>query len=200
MNFYKLQIDRKRMFIEGGSENEWEAIVCSKDSGHQRAGRRLTELRLDVVSWRIIDFSRTMLSDVVITDHTLNILKGAGLTGFCVKPTQIATTPVGVDKSAIPKLWEFIVTGKGGPAHHSSGITCLLECEVCGLVQYSAFKNGISVDESTYDGSDFFTVLEYPKHILLNERAKKVLEANRLTNVSFVESSKLQWPKGVVRP
>jgi hypothetical protein len=100
----------------------------------------------------------------------------------------------------MPKLWEFVVTGKGGLAHRASGIVELQRCEVCGLVRYSAFERGILVDESTYDGSDFFTVSEYPKYVLVSGRAKAIVEEARLTNVKFIESSNLEWPKGISKP
>lgn len=200
MAFYKLQIGRSRKFVEGGSENDWEPITCAKQPDHQRAGCRLTDLFLDVISWNVVDFSRTMLSEVVVTDHALEVLRAADLTGFAVKPTRIATLPSATSHSAFPRLWELVVTGDGGPAHKDSGIVRLRTCDGCGLVQYSAFENGIVVDASTYDGSDFFTVKEYPKYILVSEHAKTVLEKNRLTNVGFVESSTLKWPQGVSRP
>lgn len=200
MGFYELQVGRDRTFVEGASTNDWESITCEKDPGHQRAGRRLTELFLDILSRNVVDFSRTMLSDVVITDHALDALRGARLTGFEVRPAMIERVPAGVKRSDLPRLWEFIVTGKGGPAHKASGIVELLKCDACGLVRYSAFEHGILVDESTYDGSDFFTVTEYPKYVLVNPRARLAIEQARLTNVEFVESSQLQWPKGVVKP
>jgi hypothetical protein len=200
MTFYKLEIGRGRKFIEGSSDNDWEPIVCSKDPGHQRTGRRVTDLFLDVLSWNVVDFSRTMLSDVVITDHALEVLRGASLTGFAIKPTRVSSFPVGIKGSEIPQLWEFVPTGTAGAAHRDSGIVELHKCEGCGLVRYSSFKNGIIVNEETYDGSDFFTVIEYPKYILASPRAKLVIERNRLSNVGFVQSSNLQWPKGVTEP
>ena len=200
MSFVKLEIGRGRRFIEGASDNDWESIVCAKDPGHQRAGRRLTDLFLDILSWNVVDFSRTMLSDIVITDHAFQVISEAGLTGFEVRPTRVKSLPTGVRAANVPKLWEFVVTGKGGPAHTESGIVELQRCEVCGLVRYSAFEHGILVDESTYDGSDFFTISEYPKYVLATHRAKAVIEEARLTNVDFIESSKLEWPKGVAKP
>lgn len=200
MNFYELQVGRERKSIEGASVNDWESITCDKDPGHQRAGRRLTELFVDILSWNVTDFSRTMLSDIVITDHALGVLRGAGLTGFGVRPAKIEGLPSGVRRPALPRLWEFLVTGKGGPAHKASGIAELLKCEGCGLVRFSAFEHGILVDECTYDGSDFFTVTEYPKYVLVSPRAKAAIEQARLTNVKFVESSQLEWPEGVVKP
>lgn len=197
---YELQIDRPPHFIEVASQNDWESVVCPKYPGHRRAGRRVTELFLDVVSGNVVDFSRTMLSDIVITDHALQVLRKAGLTGFQVEPTRIEQLPSGISQSDLPSLWEFVVTGKGGPAHASSGIVELWRCDACGLVRHSAFEHGILVDESTYDRSDFFTVSEYPKYVLASERAKAVVENARLTNVRFFESSKLEWPTGVVKP
>lgn len=157
-------------------------------------------LSLDICSWNVVDFSRTMLSDVVVTDHVFEVLRQAGLTGFQVRPTRVEEVPDKVKRSDFPKLWEFVVTGKGGPADKAAGIVELSRCQACGLVRYSAFERGIVVDENTYDGSDFFTVSEYPKYVLVSHRAKEVIAKSQLTNVAFVESTKLEWPKGVVRP
>lgn len=200
MTFYELEVGRARKFIEGSSRNDWESLICPRDPGHQRVGRRLTPLFLDVLSWNVVDFSRTMLSDIIVADHALQVIREAGLTGFEVQLAIVEGVPAGVTPSDLPKLWELVVTGSGGAAHESSGIVELFRCASCGLVRYSAFEHGITVDESKYDGSDFFTVSEYPKYVLVSERAKAVIEQARLTNVTFVESSKLQWPQGVAKP
>lgn len=50
MDFYELQVGRDRQFVEGASANDWESITCERDPGHERAGRRLTALLLDVLS------------------------------------------------------------------------------------------------------------------------------------------------------
>jgi hypothetical protein len=75
-----------------------------------------------------------------------------------------------------------------------------VKCDECGLIENSAFKNGILVNPATYDGSDYITVTEYPKYVLASDRAKSVIQNSRLTNVSFVDSAQLTWPKGVVQP
>ena len=56
------------------------------------------------------------------------------------------------------------------------------------------------VNEATYDASDFFVAQEYPKYILVTERASSVIEDQRMTNVGFIESTEIRWPEGVVRP
>lgn len=198
MAFYKLEIGRERKFVEGNEANDWESIVCSKNPGHQRAGKRVTDLYVDVLSWNVVDFSRTMLSDIVITDHAREILQNAKLTGFIVKPAEIRIRER--RDRAFPKLWEFVAVGRGGPAHSESGIVKLRECVECGFVEYSAFKSGIVIDMHTYDGSDFFTVTEYPKYVITSERAKTVIESHRLTNVTFIDAARLKWPAGLVEP
>jgi hypothetical protein len=186
--------------VEGSDANRWESIVCAKHKGHQRAGQRLTELSLDVLSWNVLDFSRTMLADIIVSQHALDVLRNANLSGFGVKPVRLSSSPAGVDSSKLPRLWELVISGKGGHAHNDSGIVVLRECASCGLTAYSAFTNGIVVDLSNYDGSDFFAVVEYPRYVLVSERAKTVIENSRLTNVRFVDSTALEWPKGVRRP
>lgn len=141
-----------------------------------------------------------MLSDIVISDHARQVLQSASLTGYDLHPAEVLTTPESIDRAALPKLWELLVVGRGGPAHKDSGIAKLRECGECGLVEYSAFRNGIVVDPSTYDGSDFFTVVEYPKYVLVSERARAVIEGKRLTNATFIDSTKLEWPHGVIEP
>ncbi len=196
--FYKLIIPQK--FVELSEGNDWEGIVCPKDSGHQRAGRRTTELHIHCVSTRVADFSSTILSDIVVTNHALAVLTQAGLTGFEVKNPVICSKPRIKNQCEIPKLWEFLVTGKAGNAHPDSGIVVKWKCDACGLIRYSAFEHGLIVNETNYDGSDFFTVTEYPKYMLISERAKTIIAENGLTNAQFVESSKLQWPEGVIKP
>lgn len=198
--FYKLEVSRERTFVDGSEANDWESIVCSRNPGHQRPGRRVTSLFIDVLSWNVVDFSRTMLSDIVISDHARQVLQSAKLTGYDLRPAEVLMTPARVSRAALPRLWELVVVGKGGPAHKDSGIAKLRDCSECGLIEYSAFRNGIVVDPSTYDGSDFFTVVEYPKYILVSERAKATIEGNRLTNATFIDSTEVEWPHGVVEP
>lgn len=187
-------------FVQLSEGNDWESIVCPINDGHQRPGRRITELHINLVSRRIVDFSATILPYVVITDHALQVLASAKLTGFRVQPVVVHAHPKGMHRDCIPKLWEFLVTGDGGFAAPASGVTVKEQCDACGLKRYSAYDNGIEVDETAYDGSDFFVVREYPTHVLVNMKAKNVIESNNLSGCTFTESTMLRWPKGVIKP
>jgi hypothetical protein len=197
---FTLQVGRSNPFLEGSYENDWESISCPEKPGHQRAGSRIGMLSIDLLSTRVVDIASTLLSNIVITDKALSAFSDAGLTGFSVQPVRISSIPVTSEEFIIPTLWEFVVGGSAGPAHWRSGINLLHVCKACGLTRYSAFKRGIHVDPQNYDGSDFFTVIEYPAYVMVSTRAKQVIETSRLTNIHFVESKELVWPETVARP
>ena len=199
MIFYEIY-DAGKSCVDYGEGNDWEGIVCSVDEGHRRAGRRITELRLELISSNIVDFSWTILSDIVVTERVVQVFEEAGLTGYELKPTKIVSVAKRVKIKSYPKFWELIVTGQGGHAHPDSGIALKFKCDTCGLVRYSAYEHGIIVDETQWDGSDLFTVIEYPKHILVTERVKNIIESHKLTNVKFLRSNEVKWPEGVIKP
>ena len=197
--FYRLCCSDAR-FVDLSEGNDWEGVTCPREPGHQRAGCRTTDLHIDIVSKRIADFSSTILGNIVVTDSALKALEKSGLTGFCVKPVVVHGIPKGMDSKAVPELWELSVVGAGGKTHPESGITTICKCDECGLVLYSAYEHGLKIDEYEYDGSDFFTVVEYPTHVFVTEKAKRVIESIGNANVNFIESTKLEWPKGVIKP
>lgn len=91
--------------------------------GKVLSARRTRDIDVrDVASWNVTDFSTTILSDVVITQHALDVLREEGLTGFEVRPVEIDKLPLGKRRLELPRVWEFVVTGTAGPAHKASGL------------------------------------------------------------------------------
>jgi len=92
-------------------------------------------------------------------------------------------------------LWELIETGSAGKAHKDADIRTEMYCEYCGLVKYTPTKKGIGivVDEANWDGSDFFTITEYWKFVLVTEKVKKIIEENNLKGVVFTNLNELGW-------
>jgi len=162
---------------------DYESITCSLVPGHRRAGARIGDLHL-LTSKHIGDFIWTYMSECVVTDTVASLLTGEGLTGFRLRNASIATAGSSQTKStySVPKVWELEVQGKGGNAHPDSGIRVLYVCPECGYKAYSSFRNGIIVDETQWDRSDFFTVNGYRKHIIVTERVKDLIIQNRFTN------------------
>lgn len=175
---------------------ELERIVCPISPGHRRAGKRLMDLTIILPSPKVGDFVWTWYSDCLITDRVLDLFRQVGLTGFNVRPVVVEKVKrLGKGRlEDIPKLWELVIMGKGGDARPESGIRVIYRCEACGMVEYSSYQNGILVDEAQWDGSDFFTVNGYPKHILVTERVKDLIIAHRLTNCVLIPAEALRWP------
>jgi|YNPBryunderm2012_1023409.scaffolds.fasta_scaffold10186_2 hypothetical protein len=179
-----------------------ERTGCPVNPYHGRLVKRVMDLRIILPSPRVGDFVWTWYSDCLVTDRVLGLFRQAGFSGFEVRPVRVEKVKrLGKGRlEDIPRLWELVVTGRGGDARPESGIRVIYRCEACGLVEYSSYRNGILVDEDQWDGSDFFTVNGYPKHILVTERVKDLIIAHRLTNCALIPAEKLRWPETVPRP
>ncbi|MDA8215416.1 MAG: hypothetical protein M0Z64_09105 [Nitrospiraceae bacterium] len=191
---------RKYRFAEWADDVELESITCPVYPGHQRGGKRIGELKIILSSAKIGDFVWTWYSDCLITDRVYKLFKEAGFTGFKVFPVtvkKIKRKAKNVEEG-IPRLWELVVTGKGGNAHPDSGIRMFYKCDACGLIKYSSFRNGIIVNKSEWDGSDFFAVNGY-SFILVTERVKQFIIEHKFTNCALIPSHELQWGK-MTRP
>jgi hypothetical protein len=209
MNFYELVAVGKfeADFAEG---TDWEGIKCPiNNKGHQRAGKRIGRLRIDLPSSNIPHFITTFLSDWIITNEVAKLFKKAGFTGYELKPVTVAKIhkyykekdivlrnahPVLLEKvirdrkpKPVPKLWELLVRGWGGMAPPESGIKLIESCEGCGHLVYSTFKDASKlIDVSKWDGSDFFMVWPLPRFIFVTERVADLIKKNKLKGVKLI--------------
>ena len=194
MVFYELCKDFKYKDVKYAKGTDWEGIVCPKYKSHQRPSDRIGELRIDITTKKISDFLTTFLSEWIVSDKVVDIFTNSNVTGYELKAVKIRNMELPYN------LWEFIVTGKGGDAHPDSGIYLKKECKHCNMKIYSAYENGIIVNESNWEGKDIFTVTGYPRYILVTEKVKDIVEKNKLTGALFVPSHELKWPEGVIKP
>ncbi|MEW6533782.1 MAG: HEAT repeat domain-containing protein [Thermodesulfobacteriota bacterium] len=164
-------------------------------------GETRVDLTIMLPSPKIGDFVWTWASDCIVTDRTLSLFTQASFTGFKARPVTVdkikRVSKKRREKLTIPPLSELLIQGKGGDAAAESGIYPLYEIEDSGGLQYSSFRNGIIVDESNWDGSDFFTANGYHKYILVTERVKECIIGHQLTNCALIPSHKLEWGSGV---
>ena len=159
---------------------ETEKVVCPIDNGHQRGGKRLTDLTVTLPHRAIEDFVWTWYSECLIQDHVLDLFKASGLTGFDVK--RVKATFKHPSEQEPLRLWELIVTGWAGMASAKSGIRLLERCEGCGHTVYSGINTlGEVIDASNWDGSDFFMVWPLPKFVFVTDRVAQIIRQRRLT-------------------
>jgi len=187
--FYKLS-GGNQFKIEFAAGNDWEEIKCSASPSHQRAGERITDLRVVLPSSTVPHFMRTPLNDWIITEDTALLFEEAGFIGYLLKPVTIVSVKKG-NKEEVPKLWEFIALGNGGEALPKSGILLRYECPICKLKRYTDFRNGLFIDEHQWDGSDFFSVWPLTKYIIVTERVKQFIEQHTLSNCMLIPTAEL---------
>jgi len=163
-------------------EMDLETVTCPINDGHQRSGKRLTDLSIALPGGAVQDVVWTWYSECLIQDHVLNLFKASGFTGYDVKPVKAKFKRASEHQP--PRLWELIVTGWAGMASAESGIRLIERCEGCGHTVYSGSNNpGAVIDASHWDGSDFFMVWPLPGFILVTDRVAQVIRDNRLTGV-----------------
>lgn len=116
----------------------------------------------------------------------------AGLTGFQTKPVRVVGWSRKRKKPLpdnIPQYYCAFVTGR---ARYKLP-PCLDECSVCGFVRYDwEQRTGIYVDESTWDGSDFFNGGYYGFLDVCTRRVAEVtLRAGYNRRIAFIRAE--QW-------
>lgn len=189
MLFYKLEAG-SRFEAHFAKGTDWEGKTCSTDETHVGAGKRIPPTRVDLPSTNVPHFLSTFLSDYIITDEVRQLFEKAGFKGYILKPVIVNKVRKG-NREEIPPLWEFIVIGKGGDAHPKSGIRLRYACPGCDMRDYTCFGKGLFIDESQWDGSDFFTVWPLPKFIIVTEKIKNFIKKHKLKNCKFTPTKEL---------
>jgi len=182
---------------------EWsrKAVGLSEGRIALPVGAPSVDLTIVLPSPKVGDFVWTWYNDCIVTDGTLSLFRQAGFTGFEARPVIVEKikrlSRKRREEVTIPPLWELLIAGKGGDADPESGIHIIDQIEDRGISLYSSFRNGIIVDETNWDGSDFFIVNGYPKYILVTEQVKEFIVGHQLTNCALIPSHKLEWSSGI---
>lgn len=176
-------------------EMQTETVPCFLDGMHQHPGKRLTDLSVELPGYSAEDFVWTWYSECLIQDHVLHHLRNQGFSGFQVKPVKARFKKN--FRVLPPRLWELVITGWGGLAPPESGVRLEQCCNACGHLRYSGFTAPEKIiDESMYDGSDFFIVWPLPNYIFITDRVARALKHIQFTGLSLVALSDLKPTEG----
>jgi len=159
-----------------------ERVTCELDPGHQRPGRMLTPLSVEIPSGPITDVLWTWQSDLLVGPRAAEVFAGLHLSGYeLVKAEVLSST-----RNKKPQLWEFKVTGWAGSASPDSGIKLDFRCKSCGHRHYSLCRHPERIiDETNWDGSDFFMVWPLPRFIFVTTKVMQAFRDNDLTGAVF---------------
>ncbi len=204
MNFFEMSDDEsdsnlQKRLADWDESVDIEQIICPVDEGHARGGKRITPLAIVLPSADVQDFVWLWGSGCLVTEKVNRLFHRSGLTGYKLEPATVASVKRKKDRGRpVPKLWQLEPTGTVR-ASASAGLYVKERCEACGYIRYSAYEHGLPVDESTWDGSDFFRFEEWGG-LYVTERVKDVVERHALTGVAFVRVEDLIWPDCVIKP
>jgi hypothetical protein len=202
VDFYKFSDGGKNKNIWWADEMGFEnSIICSKYGGHTRPGKRKEPLLIKFESPEIGDIMWTWFSECIVTDRIANLFCDAGFTGYRLEPVIVKNIK-GASIDDLPKLWEMVITGKGGDIRDINSIEVKTNCEYCGHTHYTDLGNGLLIDENQWDGSDFFTVWPLPKYIIVTNRVKDFIINNQINNVKITKVRDLrgEGKKGGLSP
>jgi len=172
---------------------EFERIRCPANPSHAAAGGPIGgNFTALFRSPRLGDFNWGWLRDILISERALRILEQNGVTGFEVKPQNVAFARRSMGTA--PILFELIVTGWGGLAAPASGLRTTDFCPSCRHRVYEVAQPSRIIDPSEWDGSDLFIVWPLPGFRFCSARLARILQENRMSGVDLVPASDIPLP------
>jgi hypothetical protein len=158
----------------------YESIICPIDpEGHRRAGARTSQLSIVLPNLEPQDFVWTYF-ECLVQDRVIQFFKSAGFTGW-----EIATAKArfATRSKQPPTFWELRVIGSAGIISPLSGYKMLRRCSACGLIDDDTKIEDPTkvVDESKWDGADFFRVERISGFIFVTDRVVQALYKSNFT-------------------
>jgi len=170
-----------------------EQVVCAANPKHQWGGKRTANLSVVLYSNQVFDIMWTWHNECLIQQHVLDAFQRQGFNGFQVKAAEVRFKRPGAGEP--PRLWELVVTGWAGFASLESGIRLdeKRSCLDCGSLRYTRPTDySRLIDETKWDGSDFFMVWPLPKYIFVTGRVCEFIQTNDLRLTQFMRPEDLQ--------
>lgn len=184
--------ERRLAYAPDGEDTRFEKVHCPLNPvGHNRLGRRISDLNLVLPKMEPEDFVWTWESECLVQEHVLYLFKMAGFTGYetnAVQRVRFANSLI-----TPPNLWEIVVKGSAGMASLESGAKVLRVCPGCGATDYSRVRDSTKlIDVSQWDGSDFFFVKPHEGLIFVTDRVIQMLSKNSITGWRGLSLSEIQ--------
>jgi len=156
----------------------YESIQCSlHPKDHRRAGALLTPVNAILPNREPYDFVWALWS-CLVQQSVLNFFQEAGFNGYETVPAFVRFAD---PSRRAPVFRQLKATGYAGGPSLESGSRVLSVCPACGLTERSKVKEPSKfIDESRWDGSDFFRVDPYPDRIFVTDRVVRALRESPL--------------------
>lgn len=155
-----------------------ESIKCPLDPGHQRPGKRLTELYVAAPEGsRNLGFLWTWPSELLVHESLLAAFEELEFSGYETRPAHVT---FGDGRTYNTAFRELVVTGWGGIAPPESGIRRTFRCPACHHSIYSCFTHPARlINVQNLNGLDFFMVWPLPRYIFISNRVAQEFRNRR---------------------
>jgi hypothetical protein len=183
-------------------EQAYEINICERC---ERAsfGRQLRNLSIEIFGERIVGFVWPDDASLIISKELMACLNSEGLKGIDFRPVRVVAwwrsdtnseMVNWIKNSPSPELFQIVVKGEGGSLSSTSQIEIRSSCDKCGVREFAA-ERGLHVNTLEWDGSDIFTVKEFPNYVLVTERFLNTLSRCGAQNYSVKLSVELTIPR-----
>ena len=145
-----------------------------------RPGAEIGLPKGELRSARVPDFMHPFPGQMIVRRRVVDALESAGLTGFL--PVRVEVTwgkRVKHRDAEPPELHELVV--KGVAWRVGVDPNKITACPQCGRMVFASGAHFV-VDETRWDGSDFFHVDRNPNIVLVTERVCTLLASHRFSN------------------
>lgn len=172
-----LEASSRRAVWDDRDEIRYEQIRCPiSPNGHRRAGARLTPVNVILPNREPHDFVWATWS-CLVTEAVLAFFNEAGFKGYAKVPAFVRFAN---SSRKAPVYRELKATGYAGEPARASGSRVLSTCPGCALSERSKVEEPSRfVDESRWDGSDFFRVEPIISMIFVTDRVVRALCQSR---------------------
>jgi hypothetical protein len=176
------------------SRKIWESDICS-ECHRITALRQVGDLCIELFGNHISDFVWIDDTSIIISQKLAYLLKDTDLKGFSLRKVDIVSwlkddtgSPNSIGSHLdLPVLFQLDVYGSGGSIFPQNKSQQISKCDVCNTVVLSPLKK-IIVDVLQWDGSDIFKLNEFPGYILLTEKFRDFLSANKIQGYQTIPS------------
>jgi hypothetical protein len=125
-----------------------------------------------VIDSNPVDFLWVSGDEMIVSKRFKEIFEEHGVKGCEYKPVKVAD--LDTKEPSGETLYELIITGSGGIANPDQ------------LKRSDWRIEDVAIDKESWDGSDIFRCKETGACIFITERAKDLIEDNRLTNIRCI--------------
>lgn len=194
---------RRRLYlpVRPGSESEWPKgplsvenwkIAVKKIRGlleidtnvELRPGDILGKPKFELLNGTINDLMFPFPGQVIVTADVATALQQSPLQGIELMPIEIVKAKGNNSTYALP-LFELRVKGHGW--REGVDESMLISCPQCGRTKNPKSKSGLEpLDETRWDGTDFFNVDHNPNVIAVTSRVKEFLEQHQFSNYRLI--------------